>query len=291
MPNQRDFKGKKENVRRAVEAFLAAKFASYPDTEVSRAASYAVLGGGHRWRPIVAVAAGEIFDPNALTIGLPGACGTELAHAASLVLDDLPSMDDADLRRGKAATHLVFPAWVVDMTPVFLVTMAYEVSLDNDRVSVDRRLKAAQELSRAGLLMIFGQVADILQEDSSDEDRLLGLYVQKSGALYAASGKAGAILCGANESDEIAVYDACMNLGIAYQLMDDVADVVAGVDEVGKRPGSDSNKFTSVDVYGLEGARTKSRSFQEKGLALLDRFGVEADWLRSLILEASWKSS
>ncbi|KAB2875858.1 MAG: polyprenyl synthetase family protein [Bauldia sp.] len=291
MKEQRDFSDKKKRVREAVESFLTKKFADYPDTKVCRAAKYAVLGGGHRWRPIVAVAAGEIFDPGALEIGLPGACGVELAHAASLVLDDLPSMDDADLRRGKEATHRVFPAWAVDMAPVFLVTMAYQISLNNNRATADRRVRAAQELSRAGLSMIFGQVADVQQEHGYDEGRLLDFYMLKSGALYAASGKAGAILCGASRSDAEIVYDACMNLGVAYQIMDDVADVTTVVDEIGKRPGKDVNKVTAINLFGVDGARRKCSILQERGLALLSPFGAEADWLRALILEASWKTS
>lgn len=286
-----DFEAKKRRVRDAVEVFLEKEFSGYPDSEVCRAARYAVLGGGHRWRPIVAVAAGEIFSADALEIGLPGACGAELAHAASLVLDDLPSMDNADIRRGKPATHRVFPGWAIDLTPAFLITMAYEISLANERVAEERRVPAARELSRAGLRMILGQVADIRQDHGSDEARLLEFYKLKSGSLYAASGKAGAILCGANQPEASTVYEACMCLGLSYQLMDDVADVVADVKDVGKKSGRDENKFTSVDLYGLDGARRKSDEFREKGLANLDAFGAEADWLRSLMCEASWKSS
>ncbi|HBH41554.1 MAG TPA: hypothetical protein DDW26_06550, partial [Rhizobiales bacterium] len=95
---------------------------------------------------------------------LPAASGVELAHAASLVLDDLPSMDDASVRRGKPCTHRVFPAWAADMVPVFLVTLAYEISLDNPRVDAPARIKAALELSAAGLMMIRGQVHDMRQD-------------------------------------------------------------------------------------------------------------------------------
>src|SRR5271157_5454852 len=117
-----DFSAAKEQVRRAVEDFLDAAFDSHPMTDVREAARYAALRGGHRWRAIVAVAAGQIFRRDALETTLSGACGVELAHAASLVLDDLPSMDNAQLRRGKPCTHLVFPSWAVEMAPVFLVT-------------------------------------------------------------------------------------------------------------------------------------------------------------------------
>ena len=143
-----DFDAAKAEVRRAVEDFLAEVFIQQPDTEVVRAARYAVLGGGRRWRALVAVAAGRIFHHDALQLVLPAASGVELAHAASLVLDDLPSMDDASVRRGKPCTHRVFPAWAADMVPVFLVTLAYEISLDNPRVYAPARIKL--ELSAAG---------------------------------------------------------------------------------------------------------------------------------------------
>jgi geranylgeranyl pyrophosphate synthase len=104
-----DFDATKAEVRRAAEDFLVELFAKAPDTDVARAAGYAVLGGGHRWRALVAVAAGKIFRDDALQRVLPAACGVELAHAASLVLDDLPSMDDAAIRRGKPCTHRAFP--------------------------------------------------------------------------------------------------------------------------------------------------------------------------------------
>ncbi len=118
-------------MRRAVEAFLDATFNEPPTARSPAAARYAVGGPAHRWRAIVAVASGRIFRDDALALVLPSACGVELAHAASLVLDDQPSMDDAKVRRGKPCTHHAFPSWAVDMAPVFLVTLAYRISLDN----------------------------------------------------------------------------------------------------------------------------------------------------------------
>jgi len=288
-----DFSSAKQEVRGAVESYLAAAFDAVPDTDVARAARYAVLGGGHRWRPIVAVAAGRIFSDDALNVGLPGACGVELAHAASLVLDDLPSMDNARMRRGKPCTHLVFPAWAVDMTPVFLITMAYRISLGNPRATEARRVEAAMLLSSAGLQMIAGQTRDILQDffAGRSDERLLECYELKSAALYGAAAKAGAILCGASGPDAEAVHVAGMNLGISYQLLDDVADVVAGLEDVGKESGMDAGKWTAINWLGVDGARTKSKEFQSRGLAALERFGPNADWLRTLIGEASYKPS
>ena len=286
------FTADKARVRGAVENYLSSAFDLYPSTEVRDAARYAVLGGGHRWRAIVAVAAGRIFHEDALEVTLPGACGVELAHAASLILDDLPSMDNAEVRRGKPCAHLVFPRWAVDMAPVFLVTMAYQLSLNNARACEDRRVSAALELSAAGLGMIAGQTKDVRQDHARDQagPALLECYELKSGVLYAAGAKAGAILCGANEQEAQSIHQAGLNLGLSYQMLDDVADVVAGVSDVGKNSGMDLGKWTAIDWLGLEGARQKSSEFQENALAALARFDGRADWLRTLVCEASWKS-
>jgi len=284
-----DFTREKAEVRQAVERYLEQQFARYPDTEVRNAARYATLGGGHRWRPIVAVAAGRIFDEDALAIGLPGACGAELAHAASLILDDLPSMDDAKLRRGKACTHLVFPRWAVDMAPVFLITMAYAISLNHDRSSAERRVRAALALSDAGSAMIAGQCLDVARSPAAaPEDDLLDCYKLKSAALYGAAARAGAILCGADDANVDRLERAGIFLGLAYQFMDDVADVTATVADVGKEVQKDAGKFTVIDWLGVDGARDMSEAYQSQALAELETFGPEADWLRSIVGEASW---
>jgi geranylgeranyl pyrophosphate synthase len=291
---ERDFDADKAEVRRAVDAFLAHIFERQPDSEVARAARYAVGGPAHRWRAIAAVAAGRIYRDDALTLVLPSACGVELAHAASLVLDDLPSMDDAEVRRGKPCTHHTFPSWAVDMAPVFLVTLAYRISLDNPAVPADRRVKAALELSKAGLAMIEGQSHDVLQDRGGNGDEaawLVECYRLKSSALYGASAMMGGILCGADDEEAARLYAAGVDLGLSYQFLDDVADVVAGIAEVGKESGMDEGKRTSVDLFGVEGARTRSRAFQDRALAHLEPFGQEADWLRTLVTEASWKAS
>lgn len=286
-----DFTADKQEVRNAVENYLENAFLAYAETEVRTAAQYSVLGSGHRWRPIIVVAAGRVFREDALHVVLPTACAVELAHAASLVLDDLPSMDNAEVRRGKPCTHLAFPRWAVDMVPVFLISMAYEISLSNPRASVDRRVHVNVLFSKAGLNMIAGQVADVRQDQALDEEqRLLLLYKLKSGVLYGASGCSGALLCGATEKEERLIYDTCVDIGLSMQFMDDVADVTADVDKVGKKSGMDAEKRTAVDLYGVEGATARSVEFQKSALSRLERFGPAADWLRRLACEVSWKA-
>jgi geranylgeranyl diphosphate synthase type II len=234
---------------------------------------------------VLAIAAGRIFDRRAMELSLPGACGAELAHAASVVLDDLPSMDNARLRRGRPCVHLVFPRWAVDMVPAFLIALAYQVSLENPRVSHKRRVTAAVELSRAGLQMTQGQAMDLNAACRGDRsaDCLLECYRLKTGALFAATAKAGAILCGAHSEDAARIEILGMNLGVAYQILDDLADITATLEEMGKSPRMDVSKITAVDLFGVNGAKQKAKDLKETALAQLDRFGTEARPLRELI--------
>lgn len=289
-----DFDAAKREVRFAVEDYLTSAFDGFPDTEVARAARYAAVGGGHRWRALVAIAAGSIFRDDALRIVLPSACGIELAHAASMVLDDMPSMDDAKVRRGKACTHLAFFPWAADMAPVFMVTLAYRISLENELAPPAARVAAALEVSQAGLAMIEGQVHDMRQAldgAASQEERWLRCYRLKSAALYGAAAKIGGVLTGASEAEIGRLGAAGADLGLAYQFLDDVADVEAGVAEVGKACGMDEGKLTAVDLFGVKGARERAKAYQDRSLRQLDGFGPEADWLRRLVTEASWKAS
>jgi farnesyl diphosphate synthase len=157
------------------------------------------------------------------------------------------------------------------------------------------RIKAALELSDAGLMMIQGLVHDMHQDleegRPAEEARLLRCYRLKSASLYGAAAKMGGILTGADDAEAASLEAAGIDLGYSYQFLDDVADVEAGVAEVGKEQGKDAAKCTAVDLFGVEGARAKALEFQARSLAHLERFGAEADWLRNLVCEASWKAS
>ncbi|MDP7645248.1 MAG: polyprenyl synthetase family protein [Anaerolineales bacterium] len=283
------FEAFKTRVRQSVERCLEEILSAQDDTEVCRTAKYGVLGGGHRWRAMVAIAAGSIFDRDAMTICRSLACGVEMAHGASLILDDLPSMDDADYRRGRPSAHLVYPAWAVHLAPMYLINTAYRAVLDNQSVAPERRLTGAIEMSNAAILMIEGQEIDLSQPSSGDEQTMmLKCYRRKSGALYASAARVGATFCGASEDDSAAVYGACMNLGLSYQYLDDVADVEAGLGEVGKLPGNDVGKRTAIHFFGVTDTKIQAQRYQEIALSYLDRFGPEAEILRNLARHASW---
>jgi geranylgeranyl pyrophosphate synthase len=277
--------------RNIVEKRLTSWFDSVPQCEVNQAGRYAVLGGGHRWRAMFATAISELFDPapDIFDTVLSGAAAIELIHAASLVLDDLPSMDNAEMRRGKACSHLVYPGWVVDLLPVYLVTGAYDLFLSGGGTFPERLLKAVQVLSRTGIEMIKGQENDLVMVHEEDsEDSLMRCYRLKTGALWSTAGQAAAIICGADQTSVQKVMDCGMNIALYYQFIDDVGDATGTVATIGKTAGQDTYKLTSVSLYGLKGARQRAKAFQDKALESIDTFGTEADFLRHLITRASY---
>jgi len=281
----------REIVRRAVDDFLIRSLSEQPQSLVRKVIEYTVLSGGQRWRPLVAVASGLIFDPDPLPIVVPGACGIELAHAASLILDDLPSMDDAAMRRGKPCPHLVFERWAVDLAPVFMITLAYRLSLGNKRVASDRRVRMAIAMSIAGLDMIAGQAMDVDHPDKDHDPKILAeCYRQKCASLYAAAALTGALSFGVDHADAEKLFQCGLNLGLAYQFLDDVSDVIATEDRSLKTAGQDADKVTAIDLYGLAGARSKIDEFREAALAELEGYGTEADMLRTIIRSASWQA-
>ena len=217
------------------------------------------------------------------------------ARACGLSRARRPAEHGRCLPQARQALHASrLSRWAADMAPVFMVTLAYQISLDNPSVPASARVEAALELSRAGLSMIRGQVHDMRQDldvETAEEDRLLRCYLLKSAALYGAATKMGGILTGATERDAAKLEAAGVDLGFSYQFLDDVADVVAGVAEVGKEQGMDAGKLTAVDLFGVDGARRKAREFQDRSLAQLEAFGAEADWLRTLVCQASWKAN
>jgi len=279
----------KTRIQGGVEDYLAKVFSNCPTTEVARILGYVTLNGGHRWRPMVVIASGQIFDDAAETMVMPAACGAEIVHAATMLLDDLPSMDNARMRRGKPCAHLVFPAWAVDMAAAFLVNMAYAVILDNPLVSSERRVAAALELGRTALSLNEGQEKDVTQPPEHEEwSNVLNCYRLKTGSLYEASAKIGGILCGAGP-EELAALGRCgMKIGLSVQCYDDVLDVVAGTEEVGKHPGNDAGKQTCVDFFGAKGAKDLGDRFVEEALSELEQFSSRAELLRVLVRQITW---
>ena len=267
------------DVSRRIEQSIESAFAACPPTEVVRAARYATLGGGHRWRGRMAMAAGRIFRTDADESVLPLAAALELLQAASLVLDDLPSMDNAATRRGRACVHLVFPDWAVDLLPAFLVNLAYHVVLEQSSAPEGCRIRALLLLGETGTRLAQGQELDLaLARKSASEAELLDCYALKSGSLFAAALAGGAVLCGAGADDVAALRETGLILGQAYQILDDVAD---GPEEDGAY--KDAGRITAYSLFGPVAARARAEKLLEEAARMLNRFGPAAGLLRELL--------
>lgn len=267
------------DVSRRIEQSIESAFAACPPTEVVRAARYATLGGGHRWRGRMAVAAGAIFRADAIEIVLPLAAALEMLQAASLVLDDLPSMDNAMTRRGRACVHFVFPDWAVDLLPAFLVNLAYHVVAGHAAASEGCRIRALLLLGETGTRLAQGQELDLaLARKSASGSELLDCYALKSGSLFAAALAGGALLCGAEAADVAALREAGLKLGQAYQILDDVAD---GPEE--DSAYKDAGRITAYSLFGPVAARARAEELLEEAARMLDRFGPAAGSLRELL--------
>ena len=264
-----------EEMRPRIEQALEAVFAARPQTEVLRAARYAAQGAGHRWRGLMVVAAGAIFRAAAEEYALPLAVALELMHVASLTLDDLPSMDNATVRRGKPCVHLVFPDWVVDMLPAYLVNLADHLVADNPLVPESCRIRALVLLGEMGEDLARGQELDLaLARESVSESALLECYALKSGSLFAAAMAGGALLGGAGDADAQALRAAGLKLGQAYQILDDISDGEA-----------ESGRCTALTVFGRAGARARAEQLLAEVVRTLDGFGPAAGRLRGVLVE------
>jgi farnesyl diphosphate synthase len=216
------------------------------------------------------------------------AAAVELVHAYSLVHDDLPCMDDDDMRRGRPTVHVRYDEATAVLTGDALLTLAFEV-LTDERTAADPRVRAelVRSLARAagGHGMVGGQMLDLLGERRSlDEQGIVRLQRLKTGELIAFSGEAGAILARADPEHRAALRMYAHDLGLAFQIADDLLDVEGEAAELGKAVGKDADagKATFVGLLGLDGARERARLLAGQAKLHLEPFGEKADPLREL---------
>jgi len=259
-----------------------------------KAMRYSLFAGGKRLRPTLVLAAADCCGL-APRKALKTAAALEMIHTYSLIHDDLPAMDDDDLRRGKPTNHKVFGEAMAILAGDGLLTKAFEAAAAN---AADLKLdgKASAELVRliafgAGAEgMVGGQVADLAAEGASKKlskaasaRTLEAVHRRKTGALIIASLDAGAVLAGASEAkrESLRSYGECV--GLAFQIADDVLDVVGDKKKLGKRGSDrDNGKLTYASLYGVDGARAKARALVEMAHAHLRPFGRKAELLHVL---------
>ncbi len=232
------------------------------------AARYSLLAPGKRLRPQLVLAAAEAFGAKA-EIALDPACAVEMVHTYSLIHDDLPCMDDDDLRRGVPSLHKVYGEAIALLTGDYLLTYAFEVLSKAPCLSAEQRLELIQTLAYAGGSegMIGGQAIDIASEGVEiDQEKLIKMHEGKTAALLAASLTCGAIVANASEEEKSKMHVIGMEIGLAYQILDDILDATQTTEKLGKPAGSDAkkNKPTAVSVYGLEGSRKKLEDITKK---------------------------
>jgi geranylgeranyl pyrophosphate synthase len=263
-------------MRKAVDAELDRLLAA-DGSRLLEAMRYAVLGGGKRFRPLVLLAAGEAFGASRPAL-LPFACAVELIHNYSLVHDDLPAMDNDDLRRGRPSCHKAFGEGLALLAGDGLLSLAFEAlaRAPHPQGQAERKDRALLEIAAAAGVggMIKGQWLDIsLRREDAEADAFIDMIGKKTGALIQASAKAGAVLAGAPAPGLAAIGEYGAALGLAFQLRDDLAD--AG------RSGSPSG-LDAVAVFGREGARARLGEYVADALAALDGGKIASAELRHL---------
>ena len=282
---------KVENIEKIIKKYLP-KEEGYQRT-VLEAMNYSMLAGGKRLRPMLVQ---EVFDAFGGTGGLaePFMAAIEMIHTYSLVHDDLPAMDDDEYRRGRKTTHVVYGEAMGILAGDALLNYAFETALSAFDTATSeeypRVAKALQILARkAGIYgMIGGQVCDVESEDSTapiSGEQLLFIHEHKTAALIQAAMMIGGILAGVSEEQAARLDQSAYDLGIAFQIQDDILDVTSTFEELGKPIGSDekNNKQTYVSIYGLARAKEEVKRLSEEAIALLD---LEADSFLAKLFES-----
>ncbi len=259
-----------------------------PQAEVMTAMRYAALGGGKRLRPFLLVEAARMLGSDNDGIW-QAAAALECVHVYSLVHDDLPCMDDDDVRRGKPTVHKVWDAAMAVLTGDALLTLAFEELADecvhpdpNIRLALVRKLAAASGTHG----MIGGQVIDIYAaEQQQNEALIVQLQALKTGALIHFAVHAGGLLAGATKKDLENLSTYADALGLAFQIRDDILDIEGDAHLVGKKLNKDAGlgKATFVSIHGIEAARDRARRLGEQAKQALASYGRKADKLTACV--------
>jgi geranylgeranyl pyrophosphate synthase len=282
-----------------VEAALPSMLPAPPDAPavIDSAMRYSLLGGGKRLRPLLVLAAAEAVAESDLErareLAMPAACAVEMIHTYSLIHDDLPAMDDDSLRRGRPTSHVVHGEGMAILAGDGLQAEAFAVlallPCTTDPVVLDRKLRALLVIAEAAGAtgMVGGQAIDLAADPAHarpagsrpaplDAGALTDMHARKTGALIRASVLAGAIMAGAKSETVDALDRYAREIGLAFQVVDDILDVEGASADLGKTTGKDAaaGKPTYVALYGLEGAKARAALCLERARAALDSCGL-----------------
>jgi geranylgeranyl diphosphate synthase type II len=277
---------RRERIDQVLDGLLPG--AGGPAARVIAAMRYAVTAGGKRLRPAIALAACEACGGNAEAVIEPAAA-LELIHTYSLVHDDLPSMDDDDLRRGRPTVHRAFGEAEAILAGDALHSLAFEILATRPAgdASAVRRLDAVAVVAAAVGVdgMVGGQMADLVAERSRpDAETLDWIHGRKTAALLSASAEIGAIHAGADAATRTALARYGTGLGLAFQIADDVLDCTATAEQLGKTPGKDasSGKATYPALFGIEGSRRRAEQWAQRAVDALHAVALRSPELEAL---------
>lgn len=255
---------------------------------IIKAMNYSLKAGGKRLRPILTLESCKIVGGKEED-AIPFAIAIEMIHTYSLIHDDLPALDNDDLRRGKPTNHKVFGDGMATLAGDALLNYAFEVMLSSsiDKEDSNKYLKAINEIAKhAGIYgMIGGQVVDVESENKIiDKDKLDFIHLNKTAAMIIGCMRAGAIIGGATEEQLESITKYGRNIGLSFQIVDDILDITGDETKLGKPIGSDveNHKSTYPSLLGLEKSREIARQLIEEGKSSIDGLSSEIDFLNQL---------
>ncbi len=280
------FKEKADIINKALDGFIKGE-EEYPEI-LNKAMRYSVFAGGKRLRPVLMIAACEAFGGKGEDV-LPFACAMEMIHTYSLIHDDLPAMDDDDLRRGIPTNHKVFGEDMAILAGDGLLSLAFETMSDalikNSDIRFVKALKAVAAAAGTNG-MVAGQVVDVASEGKEIDDRTLEyIHINKTSAMIRGALEAGAFIAGAKDDEVKKLAVAGEKIGLAFQIQDDILDVESTAEVLGKNINSDlkNDKKTYVSMYGIEHSKLKVKEYSEKAADIIEGLSCESETLKCII--------
>jgi len=240
---------------------------------------YSLFSGGKRVRPLFCFIVGELFGVKKEKL-ISLACAVEMIHTASLIMDDLPHMDNAEVRRGKPANHMIYGQDVASLASIGLLTKAYEIVLEDPELSDVQKSKVVRKLTNVVGLegMVGGQFVDLKYSDQFMEYSTLEyIHIHKTASLFMAVGTSAGIIGDASEHELKALDDFAKNLGFAFQIMDDLLDADGNPDEMGKSIQKDKGNF--VKLLGAEQSKKLAKEYADKAIEATNVFAGRNDKL------------
>jgi geranylgeranyl pyrophosphate synthase len=254
---------------------------------VHSAIRWSVFAGGKRFRPAVLLAVGQTFGAEVDRL-LRTACALEMIHTYSLIHDDLPSMDNDELRRGRATCHVKFDEATAILAGDALQTLAFQAIAEDEQLEAALRIQLISEITRAAGTpegMVAGQALDLDAESRQvTGEELERIHHRKTGALIRAAGCCGALIAGADEDELAATTKYAKNLGLLFQITDDLLDVTATAEDLGKTPGKDAraSKATFPALYGIEATHAQLETVHRAACGALEGIEGPTELLRSI---------